>query len=104
MRQRSSRRVRPRPNSRGNENLTSPISCTEPSSPFDQSNDISSGCSNAEKRLPELPNEAANNEHQSVNERRTRSERYIVCIKDNATFLCEVQLIFNAKSVLFTKL
>lgn len=76
MRQRGSRRVRPRPNSRGNENLTSPISSTEPSSPFDQSNDISPGCSNIEERLQELPNDAPNHERHGVNERRTRSERY----------------------------
>lgn len=73
MRQCSSRRVRPRPNSR-NENLTSPISSTESSSPFDQSSDILPRCSNIEERLPELPNDASN--HKNVNERRTRSERY----------------------------
>ncbi|OAD46957.1 Rho guanine nucleotide exchange factor 12 [Eufriesea mexicana] len=71
------RHVRPRPNSRGNENLTSSISSTEPSSPFDQSNDISSGCSNVEERLPELTNDASNHERLGVNERRTRSERVL---------------------------
>lgn len=77
MRQRGSRRVRPRPNSRGNENLTSPISTTEPSSFFDQSNDISSGCSNVEERLSELPaSDTPTHERRGVNERRTRSERY----------------------------
>lgn len=82
MRQRGSRRVRPRPNSRGNENLTSPISYTEPSSPFGQSNDILRGCSNVEDQLPEgVPNDVSNHENLGVNERRTRSERYTFIIR-----------------------
>lgn len=74
MRQRGSRRVRPRPNSR--ENLTSPVSCTAPSSSFDQSNDISSGSSNVEERLPEVPGDVQDRENLGVNDRRTRSVRY----------------------------
>lgn len=76
MRQRGSRRVRPRPNSRGNENITSPISCTEPSSPFDQSNDVSSVCSSVNERLPEISSDASNHEISAVNDHRTRLERY----------------------------
>lgn len=88
------RHVRPRPNSRGNENLTSSISSTEPSSPFDQSDDISPGCSNVEERLPELTNDASNHERLGVNERRTRSERYNS--SPNFTlFLGELRLIFR---------
>ncbi|KAL2714178.1 uncharacterized protein V1478_016735 [Vespula squamosa] len=76
MRQRGSRRIRPRPRSRENEtNLTSPVSHADPSSLIDRSNDITKRYPSADENVVEGPHGDLGIEALPVNERRTRSER-----------------------------
>lgn len=77
MRQRDSRRVRPRPHSRMDDNMPDTVPYKEPISPHEPPSDIIKKCINTERKPVDTAYGVGTTASLTVAERRTRSERYI---------------------------